>query len=80
MASPSIIGSGSVSTLSLGKPVESWPGSYVEFSGKLPSLSPNRSHNEVEDVVGSSRHYATGPLRASTLSNCDRSLFRSLRK
>jgi hypothetical protein len=44
-----------------------------ELSEQLPSLSPDRSHNEVEYIVGSSRDYATGPLRASTLSNCDRS-------
>ena len=55
MASPSIISSGSVSTLSLGKPVQSWSGSYVEFSEQLPSLSPDRSHNEAEGTVGSSR-------------------------
>jgi hypothetical protein len=44
-----------------------------ELSEQLLSLSPNGSHNEVEDVVGPSRDHATGPLRASTLSNCDRS-------
>jgi hypothetical protein len=48
MASSSIIGS--VSTLPLGKPAQSWPGSYVEFNEQLPSLSPDRSHNEVDGI------------------------------
>jgi hypothetical protein len=48
MASSSIIGS--VSTSPLGKPAQSWPGSYVEFNEQLPSLSPDRSHNEVDGI------------------------------
>ena len=51
MASSSIIGSSSVSTLPLGKPVQSWSGSYVEFSEQLPSLSPDRSHDEVDGII-----------------------------